>query len=84
MNEVDKLIKSVREGNDPLSEALTRVETSDYVNAHGKEPKGRGHWMFEIGSEEWEAKGTQNYGQAVLNAKQYARQHGVTVISVMS
>lgn len=30
--------------------ATVKFETSSYRNSHGKEPRGHGHWAFEIGN----------------------------------
>ena len=78
---------------DYLGEAV-EVDHSTFVNAHGKDPKGRGGWIFTRDgiqhsldfsthkkNEDWfEHRGT--YGEAKSAAKKWATSIGYTRIHV--
>ena len=52
----------------PIS-AIT-VNKNHYIDTHGHAPRGRGGWIFEIGTEQLNFNGT--YSEAVREAKRYA------------
>lgn len=74
-----------------------RIETNQFVNSHGKKPRGTGNWLFGIGpKEKWENSNdgrlmfgrnifhvTANYSEAVKQAKNYAVKMGEMVIYVL-
>jgi len=65
----------------------TSVNTSEYRAAHGKEPRGKGRWMFDLGREngEWhEFAMNANYGTALAAAKAEAKRLGCYKIVVCS
>ena len=61
-----------------------RFETHEFEFAHGRKPRGRGLWAFEIGGETFWAKGSVLFSQAKLQAAREARQRRVEVVKVLS
>lgn len=65
------------------SDGMTiRVNTSQYEFSHGKQPRGYGHWAFEIGAETLFFSG--NYGDAKRQAVQAAKDRNVADVRVGS
>ena len=66
------------------------VETACYVRAHGKEPRGSGHWMFSPtvpGLDlDWDAliRVSGTFTEAKKAATAVARERGITVLFVCS
>ena len=58
-----------------------RVSTREYEFSHGKQPKGRGHWAFQIGERVGFIDGT--YTEAKKLAGKQAKQEGVEIIEVL-
>jgi peptidoglycan hydrolase-like protein with peptidoglycan-binding domain len=58
------------------------IETAPYVRVHGKEPKGRGNWAFDIGREE-PVFINNIYSLAREKAWQMALDSGHTVVKVL-
>lgn len=58
------------------------INTNDYINAHGKDPKGYGLWFFQIG----ESKGhiTGHYTEATKYARKSAQRQGLTRVDLLS
>lgn len=64
-----------------ISLSSIEVKTDDYVNAHGKDPKGYGFWFFQVGEQTCHITG--NYGEAVKYAKQSAQRQNISRIEVL-
>jgi hypothetical protein len=64
-----------------------RIDKSDYHRSHGKEPRGRGNWWFELSnefrSEWWVAKIGSPYMDACNQARHRAHLRGWTQIKVL-
>jgi hypothetical protein len=59
-----------------------RVNTDRYLFSHGKNPRGTGAWLFEVGDQAFPARGT--YSKAKQEAIKFARtRKGVTEIIVL-
>lgn len=58
------------------------VDTSGFVAAHMREPRGRGLWAFEIGGQEFRAR-PGLYSSAKKDAEKLARSRGVGRIYVL-
>lgn len=64
------------------------VNTNKFEAAHGKKPRGRGCWMFELsghlrgGTEEFMTGGT--YAEAKQKAMQEARDGNYTLVTLMA
>jgi hypothetical protein len=58
------------------------VETRWYESGHGRQPKGEGHWMFQIGSQLFSFMGT--YGQCKAAAMLKAHELHVERIQVLA
>jgi hypothetical protein len=64
-----------------------RIETANYENSHGRKPRGRGVWMFEMIEFTYNAKPTLfqasgTYSEALRLAKKEARNLGTSTITV--
>jgi len=57
------------------------VNTDKYRWSHGKKPRGKGQWWFEIGSDDFGLNAT--YGEAVKAARKKAELEGVNEIYVL-
>lgn len=66
------LIENINEG--------VLVEPSRYVRVHGKKPKGRGVWAFEINSENIFTPRAMQYSDAVKWIKDEAKKKGISVV----
>lgn len=77
-----------------LSEAQAQVNTSQYVGAHGKEPKGTGNWAFQLrktrndqdGEIIWpsgQGRGVLRYADALKIAQRTAKDEGIPFIFVL-
>jgi hypothetical protein len=64
-----------------ISFSSIKVKTNDYVNTHGKAPKGYGFWFFQIGEQKSHITG--NYSEAVKCAKQLAQRQNISQIEVL-
>ena len=69
------------------STRTVRVSTRDYEFAHGRTPRGFGHWAFEFGEREaaeavefW----TGTYSEAKAQAVRFAKDNGYSYVSVGS
>ena len=64
------------------------VSTSDYQFAHGKKPKGTGHWAFFMGRDTGDISKAHwfdgKYGEAKRQAQAKARELGIGIITVGS
>lgn len=59
-----------------------RVNTDHYFFSHGKQPRGTGAWLFEVGCQAFPAQGP--YSEAKKQAIKFARtRKGVTEIIVL-
>jgi hypothetical protein len=58
------------------------VDARWYENGHGKQPKGEGHWLFQIGAQLFSYAGY--YGDCREHAVQAARDMGIERIEVLS
>jgi hypothetical protein len=64
------------------------LNTREYVNAHGKEPRGRGTWIFELrgslrrNDSEFASNPMQKYSEAIADARRLAVSRGATEIVV--
>ena len=65
---------------------MVYVETNSYVAAHGKNPRGFGGWWFEIGGGVTVQTKvfTGLYSKAKREAKEWAKERGVTAVRVLS
>lgn len=61
------------------------VVTSHYIMSHGKNPGGRGHWIFGIGSRDSKDHFTvnDNYAEARKKAIEVAKKQGASRVFVM-
>ena len=63
-----------------------RINTSKYVAAHGKLPRGRGCWLFEVELNGqtliWSTGQSSHYGAASAWIRQQASKYGVTKITL--
>ena len=70
----------------PKPEKVTIV-TTQYVASHGKEPRGRGSWAFQMGgrrdAEIYWTPGSTTYVLAKSLAKIEARKRGVSTVFVL-
>ncbi len=57
--------------------------TSKYMGAHGKEPKGTGVWAFKVGDEEFMTK-SMSYTDAKKEAAKKAKEKGARSVTVLS
>jgi hypothetical protein len=57
--------------------------TSKYMGAHGKEPKGTGVWAFKVGDEEFMTK-SMSYADAKKEAAKKAKEKGARFVTVLS
>jgi hypothetical protein len=57
------------------------VNTDTYRNSHGKQPRGRGNWWFDIAGESYAINAY--YTEAKNKARAYAVMHGVRFIQVL-
>ena len=64
-----------------ISLSSIEVKTTDYVNTHGKDPKGYGFWFFQIGEQTGHITG--NYSEAVKYAKRSAQRQNISQIEVL-
>lgn len=58
------------------------VRTSEFQMSHGKMPRGRGCWIFEIGGEQFQSDGSATYREALHDAKLIAAASGHTMINL--
>lgn len=65
------------------------VCVTDFINSHGKTPRGRGSWAFYFNSDDdiWWSKdeigcSSMTYSEALKLAKKEARRRNATVITV--
>lgn len=61
------------------------VNTNEYLMAHGRDPKGRGHWAFIFDrkhAEPWFAFGEMTYGEAKKLALAEAKRRGARFVEV--
>jgi hypothetical protein len=61
---------------------LVSIDTHPYTHSHSKEPKGSGHWVFQIHGHEYAYNGL--YGECSKYARQKAAVLGHTRIVLMS
>ena len=77
-----------------MLEARIEVVKNEFINSHGKEPKGTGNWAFRLEKRErgqdgdifWPSsggKGVMPYTKALALAKQEAKETGMTFIYVL-
>lgn len=59
-----------------------RVETDRYLFAHGRTPRGRGTWAFEVGAETWWAPANLLFTEAKRLARKHAGSLGHTFVTV--
>ena len=50
-----------------MNTSMIEVNTRNYLASHGKEPKGYGHWWFEILN--WQYHYQDHYGKAINAAR---------------
>lgn len=65
---------------------MVYVETNEFFNSHGKQPKGRGIWVFEIdGKNYWFSKTGigMTYGEAKKEAIKIANKVGAFRVKVI-
>lgn len=89
------LLESVL-SEEPIYEAVEVRGADKYLYTHGKQPSGRGHWMFGLGpkSNHENSNGTLNhdqvfshsgtYGEAKAAAKKHAASLGHKEIHVLT
>ena len=61
------------------------VKTNQFVNAHGKQPRGTGQWFFFMGADDDVMNAFQftgSFGQAKKAAVDEARKRGVATVHV--
>jgi hypothetical protein len=91
-NNLRKIIRE--EVRKMLAEAKAQVNTSQYVGAHGKEPKGTGNWAFQLrksrndtdGEIIWpsgQGRGVLRYADALKIAQKTAQEEGIPFIFVL-
>lgn len=66
-----------------------RIDTTDYIWTHGRNPRGTGAWAFFIGCRDnldklYFVPGSNTYTQSCRLAVQEARRQGVDFVSVGS
>jgi len=59
------------------------VYTHKFKFSHGKEPRGRGFWAFDIAGETVYSKGSMTYADAKKMAIEKAKAKGKTAIYVL-
>jgi hypothetical protein len=59
------------------------VNTRTYEFSHGKLPRGRGYWAFEINGETLWSNPHQPYGEAVSDARKVAVIRGAREVKVL-
>jgi hypothetical protein len=63
-----------------------RIDTTPYKSVHTKEPKGFGLWYFSFskdGSDPMSPEKSMSYGDAIIWAKQQAKEKNQRIIYVM-
>ena len=66
---------------------ITDIDTTEYEEAHGKKPRGRGHWVFLVihsfrgQAEEWSCHNVP-YSIAVRRVLTYANDVGALKVSL--
>lgn len=60
---------------------MVKVNTREYENTWGKNPRGFGHWMVQIGNLKQTFVG--KYSEAIKTAKEAARILGETEIVIL-
>jgi hypothetical protein len=73
-------------GETPATRTMrsVKVDTSQFVNAHCREPSGFATWWFRIGGHNWSLGCKSTYEQAVQGATIEARVRGTTTLEVLS
>ena len=56
-----------------MNQRNVRVEKAEYRFSHGKEPRGRGHWMFEMGG----VSGPYSFNGSFADARKAAQREAV-------
>ena len=79
---VSGLNKPQKENISGIDESI-EFNTSKYMGAHGKEPKGTGVWAFKVGDEEFMTK-SMSYADAKKEAAKKAKEKGARFVTVLS
>lgn len=66
----------------PVPVSSVCVSTSAYQFSHGKTPRGRGYWGFEVAGDVVWSKNDQTYRDAKADACKVAAARGVRVVKV--
>jgi hypothetical protein len=88
LDEISKDMRAIREAIDAgklggrRKRTHVEIDTTEYYRAHGEEPRGRGNWVFRIGSQTLGHTGA--YANAAVAARARAVELGVTRITVVS
>jgi len=67
---------------------MKKVDTSEYVDTHGKQPRGQGRWVFMIGrdgawTEQDYSHSLKTYTEAKKDAIQLAKSLGADTIILL-
>lgn len=65
-----------------IKRSEVEISTHEYEFAHGRLPRGRGSWAFQMGKALWWAQGSHLYSEACRQARVEAQRRGVTFVSV--